>query len=552
MLKLATLIENPGEPVAETRYHDLGQLTALGYNALAIYETTGLAGLADAEVIASGDLRRWAANLFDHVGNTIRRARDVGLEVFLFYDVLVLPRSAAERDVGALSCRNRPNTLCPASDEAVELSADALASQLARWPDVAGIVLRFGDTDASRLPYLVGNDVYSPHCPRCSQFGRADRIVTILERFHRLVVERHGKRLIARAWNVRPNGMHDAPELARRIIERLPGEPGDERFMLSFKFTHTDFWRYQDWNPCSLLAGERPIIYELQCQREFEGKGGLPNWQAPLWRDGYPESRDTSAVHGLAEAARHVNLAGLWAWVRGGGWGGPFIKDETWVDANVYAAPKLADDPAADVSQLARRWVGERLSVSDKKVAAALVDVLEASSELVRQAFYIGPFAQGKADPWHPSADWIQDDLLDAQAAWRIIQRLPEDQLDAVVAEKHAAAEQLSAHRAALQRLVSDRRHRGLEPLVNSLVYGESLFEALRDLLAGLVAYRRHLKSSNGGASQIARQKLFEAQTHWNHHTQRFGSLPGVATAFRESHFWELTQQVLGEVSAEP
>src|SRR5690606_4091644 len=261
----------------------------------------------------------------------------------------------------------------------------------------------------------------------------------ILERFHHLVVERMGKRLIARAWNVRPGGLHDAPELARRIASRLPGAEDDDRFVLSFKFTQTDFWRYQTWNGASLQFGRRPILYELQCQREFEGKGGLPNWQAPLWRDGYPETRDQSPVAGLAQAVQRVNLAGLWAWVRGGGWGGPFVQNETWIDANVFAVPRLADDPHAQPHDLARAWIDERLNIAEPTLVQKLIEVLEASPEIARLLFSIGPFARMKNDPWHPSGDWISDDLLDAQSAWRIIQRLPESQLDAVVAEKEQA-----------------------------------------------------------------------------------------------------------------
>jgi len=44
------------------------------------------------------------------------------------------------------------------------------------------------------------------------------------------------------------------------------------------------------------------------------------------------------------------------------------------------------------------------------------------------------------------------------------------------------------------------------------------------------------------------RRSLLSAQSHWNHHTQRFSALPGAATAFREQQFWEQTQDMLGEV----
>ena len=550
MLKLATIIDNPGEPEVHSRYRDPAALRDLGYNAVAIYESTALSGLETADVVSSGELRRWVTAHIERIARAIDDAQRAGLAVYFFYDALVLPTDLVQRQSASLTCRHRSTVLCPASEQAIELSVAALRAMLTRFAGAAGVVLRFGETDAARLPHLVGNEIYTPHCPRCSQLSRADRIVTLLGRFHDLVVREQGRQLIARAWNVRPNGMHDSVELARHVAERLPRPaPGEaDRLLLSFKFTHTDFWRYQKWNPSSLACGDRPILYELQCQREFEGKGGVPNWQVGLWRDGYPESPDDEPA-GLAHVAGRVNLAGVWAWVRGGGWGGPFVTSETWIDANAFAVPPLADEPGVEPADLARRWVDERLKIEDEAVRDVIVGILQRSPDFVRDAFYIGPYARLRTDPWHPAADWIEDDLVDAQAAWRIVQRLPETELEAVVQEKRRAAEQVSEARASLQRLAAERSDATIEQMVNTLTYTESLFEALRDLLHGLVAYRRYLTQRSAAAAETARQKLLAAQTHWNHHSQRHGSLPGTATAFREAHFWALTQQILGELA---
>lgn len=563
MLKLATILDNPGEPFANSRYRDPRQIRDLGYNGIVFYETTGLSGVVSPEVIGSGEMKRWVGQQFEIIRHRTEEAVKAGLEPYITYDVLSLAREAVNRQVGDLTCLRRPTTLCPASDAALARSVEALEAMLGAFPAAKGVVLRFGDNDAARLPYLMGNDIYSPHCARCSQLGRADRIVGTLSAFYKLVVAGRNKRLIARAWNVRPNGLHDSVELCRRVIDRLPGadNPEDDRFVLSFKVTQTDFWRYQRWSPTSLACGRRPILYELQCQREFEGKGGIPNWQVPLWRDGCPEVRPEAGgtlapgaqpgdapEGGLAHAAEKVNLAGLWAWVRGGGWGGPFVTDETWIDANVYAVPRLADNPRADASTLAKQWVADRLGIEDPALAQALQNVLEHSPEVIREGFYIGPFARTKADPWHPNADWIQDDLVNAQAAWRMIQRLPDSALDEVVQEKQRAVERTFDDVATLQKLVTDRNRRQLEPLIHSLIYGQSLFQALRDFLAGLVAYRRFQKNPTPAAAEQVRQRIFSAQSHWTHHTQRHGALPGAATSFRETHFWELTQKILVEL----
>ncbi|MCC6581762.1 MAG: hypothetical protein IT440_15120 [Phycisphaeraceae bacterium] len=559
MLKLATILDNPGEPSAQTRYRDAAQLRRLGYTGLVLYETTALSGVDSPDAVGTGEMKRWVAQQFDRVRQRVEESHAAGLQVFISYDALSLAANTVSERPSQYVCRNRPGVLCPASDAVLDRSAASLKNLLSLLPPVDGVVLRFGDNDAARLPFLEGNDIYLPHCPRCSQLGRADRIIRVLERFHAVVVGQLNKTLIARAWNVRPNGMHDSVELCQRLRPRLPGREDDPRFILSFKFTQTDFWRYQKWNPSSLTFGQRPILYELQCQREFEAKGGVPNWQVPLWRDGMPEMRDQEEVRGLADVAGKVNLAGLWAWVRGGGWGGPFIRDETWIDANAWAVPLLADNPAASPGDLADQWIAERLGVDDKSLAKAMRQVLEESPSVALKGFYIGPFARTKNDPWHPNADWIQDDVLDAEAAWRMIQKLPDGAMTEVVEEKQWAAQKIAEHRALLQHQIRSSNRTFLEPLVNTLTYGESLIAAIRDLLAGMAAHRRCERARTqpdhdsvtpttptaGSDAELAKQRLLAAQSHWNHHVQRHGSLHGAASAFREVNLWDVTERML-------
>ncbi|MEM7577960.1 MAG: hypothetical protein AAF328_10870 [Planctomycetota bacterium] len=556
MLKLATLIRNVGEPASDSRYDDPNELAALGYTGRVFYESAALSGVSQPEVLTDPELRRWVEQQQHDLDANIDAAVAAGLDVYLSYDALVLAKELVQRNAARLTCKGRPDTLCPASDRTIHECMNGLTAMLERWPQASGVALRFGDTDARRLPYLAGNDLYSPHCPRCSAFGRADRIVRVITAAYERVVEQQGKRLIARAWNVRPGGMHDSAELAQRVVDRLPGDPNDDRLVLSFKFTQTDFWRYQPWNPASLVCGHRPVIYELQCQREFEGKGGIPSWQGGLWRDGCSEMRDAEgSVSGLAEAAGRTHFAGVMAWVRGGGWGGPFVSDESWIDANAFAAPRLADDPTVAPETLAKQWASHRLGLTDIDEISAVCGVLSRSTDLVRRAFYVESYARSRPDAWHPAADWITDDLLDVEAAWRMVEGLPADRLDATVEEKRRAADLAASMRHDFQVAVGERG--GVcETLLNTLIYQESFAEALRDLMAGLVAYRRMQaehkasKTANRAAADLVQRSLLQAQSHWNHHTQRHGNLRGAATPFRELGLWELTQQIMSEVSS--
>ena len=102
------------------------------------------------------------------VEQTLSEARGAGLTTWLTYDA---PSLARELVGGAMTCLKNPNVICPASGEALEMSGQCLEALVARFSDVDGIVLRLGDNDAHRLPYLLGNDIYSPHCGRCNWAG---------------------------------------------------------------------------------------------------------------------------------------------------------------------------------------------------------------------------------------------------------------------------------------------------------------------------------------------------------------------------------------------
>jgi hypothetical protein len=543
MLTLAMILDNPGEQPHQTRYRDPRELKRLGYSDLIVYPTTGLSGLMGPESVASAEARRWVADQYERVQQTVTDAHRAGLGTWLLYDA---PSLAGELVQHSMLCVNQKRPmLCPASDALLETVTNCLESLLARIEPVTGVVLRLGDNDAGKLGmgYLQGNDLYAPHCARCSSLGRADRLERYIRAFYDRVVTKLGRKLIVRAWNVKPGGMHDNPELCKRVIERLPE---DDRLILSFKFTHADFWRYQQWNPSSLVCGKRPIIYELQCQREFEGKGAVPDYQLPLWRDGM---RECDNAVGLADVVSKANVAGLWAWVRGGGWRGPYItaETETWIDANVVAVPQLAANPKASVDDVAKHWIGDRLGCEDPAAAEAVFQSLKHSTQTVLETFYIGPYAKARKDPWFPAANFIQDDQIDAEAAWAIIQRLPENALDEVVAEKVSAEQRLAEDRQLIHKAAGKMPKQLLDTLMLSQQYAETLAQTLRGLLAGLVAYRRWLKKPDAALAQAVEKNLRLCQSNWVHHTQRMSS-HGSVSAFDSSNLWDFTQQIIDEV----
>ena len=48
-------------------------------------------------------------------------------------------------------------------------------------------------------------------------------------------------------------------------------------FYFCIKHTAGDFWRFNDFNQ-QLAIGKHAQVIEVECQREYEGKGAFPNY----------------------------------------------------------------------------------------------------------------------------------------------------------------------------------------------------------------------------------------------------------------------------------
>ena len=76
----------------------------------------------------------------------------------------------------------------------------------------------------------------------------------------------------------------------------------------SIKHTALDFWRHVKVNEC-LTRGKHPQIIEVQCQREYEGKGAYPNYVMDGVINGFEENRSEDRAEGFvgrSEDSRRV------------------------------------------------------------------------------------------------------------------------------------------------------------------------------------------------------------------------------------------------------
>ena len=99
-----------------------------------------------------------------------------------------------------------------------------------------------------------------------------DAFVFLINFLRDEVCQKHGRYLFFRTWDCFPDRFHADKNYYLDVTDRI--EP-HEKLIFSIKHTALDFWRRVRFNDC-LTAGKHRQIVEVQCQREYEGKGAYP------------------------------------------------------------------------------------------------------------------------------------------------------------------------------------------------------------------------------------------------------------------------------------
>jgi hypothetical protein len=144
------------------------------------------------------------------------------------------------------------------------------------------------------------------------------------------------------------------------------------------------------------------------------------------------------AMRDLRDLTASPRFSGLWTWSRGGGWDGPFIRDELWCDLNAYVLSGFARDPARGEASLFAQYGREVLRLSDADVATLRGICLDSAAAVLRgQLTALG----AEIDPW-----WARDDTMSEP---RLGDFVDKGLVEAAIAEKGRAV--------ALWRGIADR-----------------------------------------------------------------------------------------------
>lgn len=488
--------------------------------------------------------------LEEAIDHQVKQASELGMQVYFYADALLLPLNVVSKKPGEFQCDDGSGRLCPGKPEVLRALQDQLDELFDRWPQAAGLVMRTGEVYPEATPHMVGSPLHAGNCPVCRELGLVERLVRFITAMHGTLIAGRGKQYVHRAWMPAVPGlpnMHDDPAVYLEVSRRLPAT-GDLRF--SFKFTRGDFRHAGasggtaggSFNPC-LLADQRPKWIEFQCEREYEGKGAFPNYQGALWREffGHLASQAQGMLPGLRERFD------VWGWSRGGGWGGPYVQREEWIDVNVHALAALYRQPEADAAEIASAWVGGAFAVAESSPPApAIVELLMLSGPAVRKLLYVSALSQRADFPW------VKDDVLDVEAVYVSATRAVELGAGATaIAEKREALELADRIQRLFDIASPELPNRSqARDLAACLAYFHSFAGTVAHLFIGFVRYAMWVNGgrADGGLAETAVSHLQTAQAQWQLHTQRYALQPGAPTMFQEHALWDRTNACLLEL----
>ncbi len=341
---------NPGEPETKTKYTNPEYVKSLGYNGM-VPQWFVQCGLTydsfEAGIIPEGSKERdWILKRQELIRERLKAAKAAGIKVYPFTDMCVLPTIILEKYKNELmneadksgSFNVVHGKLTP--DIRQELTQKLIRAQIKElfetFPELDGLVIRFGETYLYDTPYHAGGNPV-----RSQGENGINGHVKLINILKEEVCEKYNKTLFYRTWDF--GFFHTNAEVYKKITEQVEPHPN---FLFSIKYTGGDFHRLTKLNP-TLGAGKHPYIIEFQGQPEYYGKGSHPVYVFGGMLNGFSEYKQNmkpDAIQSVSELKSDPNFKGLWTWSRGGGWRGPYITNELWCDVNTQSAAFWAQD----------------------------------------------------------------------------------------------------------------------------------------------------------------------------------------------------------------
>ncbi len=540
---------NPGEPPFQTRFLDPAHLADYGFNGQVFKHINCVATFAASGVDcfpAGSPERAWLEKFTPGIEREIAAAKKQGLKVFYHIDVFVLPRRLVEHFKNEI-CDPQTGRILLDRPQTLALHKILFDELTARFPQVDGYIIRVGETYLFDTPHHIGNgpipkngpdwapnylyaEMLSGQAPAAPRWDKTqtNAYVKLLNFLREELCVRHGKQIFFRTWDIFPDKLHASLPHYLDVTDQVEPHP---KLAFSIKHTALDFWRHVKVNEC-LTEGNHPQIIEVQCQREYEGKGAFPNYVMDGVINGFEEN--TKKI-GLKDLVSHPKILGVYSWSRGGGWYGPYIENELWPDLNAFVLAQFVENPARTEKEIFLAYACERLGLRNGDVNR-FRELCLTSARAVLKGRHCAAFDRALNEAVLPTACWMRDDRLGGcdQLA-EVFDHLDKTNLcDEALTEKSEAV-RLWERVAFLARQIEWRDHETAQFANLSAQYGLKLFRAIaagwRVMMAGRVAAKKSALDETELESALA---AYDAA--WADY-QSLAALPGCPTLYSGRYF---------------
>lgn len=330
----------------------------------------------DKDIFPSGSSEREEILcLKQRIKKKYKEAKNRGLKVYFMMDIVSLPQKLVEKYSNELLTDDKIDIMKPFTKKAMDYLFDEMFDE---FPELDGLYIRYGENYVGpkyRMPLFRGN---TPIIGDAIEYHRY--LVNYLRQ--KVCVEKD-KEIMYRSW-----GSEDNAQAYLKITDTI-----DPHKNLYFCIKHTagDFHRNTRFNQ-QLNIGKHQQVVEVQCAREYEGKGAYPNYVGAGVINGFEELQDFANEEkiSLRDVINTPDslIKGVWTWSRGGGWNGPYITgtngtpgtkypedingevtikngSELWCDLNAYVISGWAKDTGKTDKYFVKKYAAEILGMNE-------------------------------------------------------------------------------------------------------------------------------------------------------------------------------------------
>ncbi|MDP4292257.1 MAG: hypothetical protein Q8908_14345 [Bacteroidota bacterium] len=548
---------NPGEKPFDTKYVDPTYLKSQGFKAAVLFchINTGITyDNFEKNVVPKGsEERKWIENKALVNLAKIHSYKAVGLNVYAFTDFLVFPKSIWDKYGDQIEAKDtkedNPGGIAERArkpDIQRKMTQKLLITQIddifSHFPELDGIVLRFGETYLQDTPFHRGGSPISNN----DEQSIKDHILLINILREEICVKRN-KKLFYRTWDF-GNRFHVNPKYYLAVTNAIEPHPN---LFFSIKYQQGDFQRMTPFNPCIGIGKHRQII-ESQSQMEGYGKGSHPYYTGSGVINGWPETKyelnwqtngftgklnPPDAQRGVKDILKNGLLAGIWTWSNGGGWEGPYLKNEIWNDLNNYVVSHWAMDVSRPEETLFREFT-DRMGLSGIN-ADIFRQIALLSIEGVRKG-QLNSYTDNSV--W-----WARDQFFSAESNTKIVKSILDKHLEKKVLAEKTEAVAIWRQMEALSNQLEMKDSITLEAIRVSCTYGRIKF-ALIEQMWILMIEDGNFKLKGEMNKEVVRKAIQKYDDLWAEWRLLKNSSSQCASLYTDKAFMDKREGSIGEM----